>query len=254
MELLRTKARRTRLSEILYYIFNAALPIVVLILVRGFDPPYLALAIILLSKWRIFALRPRFWWTNIKANMVDVLVGLSVVGLLYLSSADIVLQIIITLLYGGWLLGIKPRSSAHGIMLQAGIAQFVALVVLFHFSAVWSELFVILGGWVIGYVTARHVVSNYEEPNIELWSALWGLLTAQLSWLLFHWTTVYNLGAPILIPQAALVMLVLGFSAARIYSMQQSERLTASVIRGTTLFTVALVVVILLFSPWNATL
>jgi len=80
------------------------------------------------------------------------------------------------------------------------------------------------------------------------------LLTAQLSWLLFHWTTVYNLGAPILIPQAALVMLVLGFSAARIYSMQQSERLTASVIRGTTLFTVALVVVILLFSPWNATL
>lgn len=254
MELLRTKATRTRLSEIVYYVLNGALPIVVLLLVRGFDPPYLALAIVLLSKWRIFALRPRFWWPNIKANMVDVLVGVSVVGLLYLSSADFVLQLIITLLYGGWLIGIKPRSSANGIMLQAGVAQFMALLVLFHFSTVWNELFVVAGGWVIGYVAARHVVSNYEEPNVELWSAVWGLLVAQISWLLFHWTVVYNLGMPILIPQAALIMLVLGFSAARLYSMQQSERLNAAAIRGTTLFTVALILVILLFSPWDATL
>lgn len=254
MELLRTKATRTRLSEIVYYVLNGALPIVVLLLVRGFDPPYLALAIVLLSKWRIFALRPRFWWPNIKANMVDVLVGVSVVGLLYLASADLILQLIITLLYGGWLIGIKPRSSPNGIMLQAGIAQFVSLLVLFHFSAVWNELFVVLGGWVIGYVAARHVVSNYEEPNVELWSALWGLLVSQVSWLMFHWTVVYNLGMPILVPQAALVMLVLGFSAARLYSMQQSEHLNASAIRGTTLFTVALIVVILLFSPWDATL
>jgi hypothetical protein len=254
MELLRTKATRTRLSEIVYYVLNGVLPIVVLILVRGFDPPYLALAIVLLSKWRIFALRPRFWWPNIKANMVDVLVGVSVVGLLYLSSADFLLQIIITLLYGGWLLGIKPKSSANGIMLQAGIAQFVALLVLFHFSTVWNELFVVLGGWAIGYVAARHVVSNYEEPKVELWSAVWGLLVAQMSWLMFHWTVVYNLGMPILVPQVALIMLVLGFSAARLYGMQQSERLNTTVIRGTTLFTVALILVILLFSPWDATL
>lgn len=254
MELLRTKATRTRLSEILYYVFNAALPVVVLLLVRGFDPPYLAIAIVLLGKWRIFALRPRFWWPNVKANMVDVLVGVSVVGLLYLASSDFVLQLIITLLYGSWLIIVKPMSSARGIMLQAGIAQFVGLTALFHFSAAWNELVVVLGSWIIGYIAARHVVSNYEEPNVELWSAVWGLLTAQIGWLLFHWTVVYNLGMPILIPQAALVMLVLGFSAARIYSMQQSERLSSTVIRGTTLFTVVLIAVILLFSPWDATL
>jgi hypothetical protein len=254
MELLRTKATRTRLSEIFYYIFNAALPIMVLLLVRGFDPPYLALAIVLLSKWRIFALRPRFWWPNIKANMVDVLVGISVVGMLYLASSDILLQIIITLLYGGWLIGIKPRSSQRGIMLQAGIAQFVSLLVLFHFSAVWNELFVVFCSYVIGYFAARHVVSNYEEPHAELWSAMWGSVVSQLSWLMFHWTVVYNLGLPIMVPQAALVMLVIGFSAARLYGMQQAERLSPAIIRGTTLFTVALIAIILLFSPWDATL
>jgi len=254
MELLRTKATRTRLSEIAYYVFNGALPVVVLVLVRGFDPPYLALAIVLLSKWRIFALRPRFWWPNIKTNMVDILVGVSVVGLLYLSSADLVLQVIITLLYGTWLTIIKPLSTSNGIVLQAGIAQFVALVVLFHFSAIWNEFLVIIGSWLIGYVAARHVVSNYEEPNVDLWAAVWGLLTAQLSWLMFHWTVVYNLGMPILMPQAALVMLVLGFSASRLYTMQQSERLSSSIIRSTALFTVVLILVILLFSPWDARL
>lgn len=254
MELLRTKATRTRLSEIAYLIFNAALPVIVLLLVRGFDPPYLALAIVLLSKWRIFALRPRFWWANIKANMVDVLVGVGVVGLLYLASADLVLQIIITFLYGAWLLGLKPRSSAHGVMLQAGIAQFIGLLVLFHFSTVWPEPVIIIGCWLIGFVAARHVVSNYDEPHAELWAALWGLVVAQLGWLLFRWTTVYNLGLPIVVPQIALVVLVLGFSAARLYHMQQQERLSASTVRGTTLFTMGLLAVILLFSPWDATL
>lgn len=254
MELLRTKATRTRVSEIFYLAFNAALPIVILLLVRGFDPPYLALAIVLLSKWRIFALRPRFWWANIKANLVDVLVGISVVGLLYLSSTDITLQIIIAVLYGGWLLGIKPRSNAHGIMLQAGIAQFLGLVVLFHFSAVWNELIVVAGSWGIGYIAARHVVSNYEEPHVELYATIWGLLSAQLGWLLFHWTTAYNLGLPIMIPQIALIMLVLGFSSARIYHLQQHDKLSGPVLRGTTLFTIGLLSVILLFSPWDATL
>lgn len=254
MELLRTKATRTRVSEGFYLAFNAALPIFILFLVRGFDPPYLALAIVLLSKWRIFALRPRFWWANIKANLVDVLVGMSVVGLLYLASTDLVLQIIITVLYGIWLLVIKPRSNANGIMLQAGIAQFLGLTVLFHFSTTWNELVIVLGCWCIGYIAARHVVSNYEDSHVELWASLWGLLTAQFGWLLFHWTTAYNLGLPILIPQIALIMLVLGFSAARIYHMQQHDKLSGPALRGTTLFTVGLLAIILLFSPWDAKL
>lgn len=253
MELLRAKATRTRVSEMIYIGLNALLPVAVLALVRLVDPPYLAVMLVLLSKWRIFALRPRFWWVNIKANLVDVLVGLSAVGLIYLASNDhLWLQLFFAILYGVWLLVLKPRSGAHGIMLQAGVAQFVSLMVLFHFYRL-PELFVLIGCWVIGYVCARHMISNYEESYIELMSALWGLFVLQLGWLCYRWTIVYNLGLPILIPQIALIMLVIGFCAARMYHANKHDRMTDSALRGTVLFGTALLTIILVFSPWDAT-
>lgn len=254
MEFLRTKASRTRASEVLYLAFNALLPLVVLLLVNSFDPPYLAVVVVLLSKWRIFAVRPRFWWASLKANMVDIIVGISVVGLLFLASSSLPLQVAITVLYAAWLLVLKPRSSAHGIMAQAGIAQFAAFIVLFSFSAIIPEIFIVFGCWLIGYVAARHMVTNYEEPHVELWSSLWGLFAAELGWLLFHWTSAYSIGLPIQIPQIALIMLVLGFSVARLYHMQKHDTLTSATLRSTSLFTVGMLAIILIFTPWDATL
>jgi hypothetical protein len=253
MELLKAKATRNRVSEAIYLGLNALLPIVIFALVKLFDPPYLAVILILLSKWRIFALRPRYWWVSIKANMVDVLVGLSVVGLLYLSSNQFIVQVLITLAYAAWLLVLKPRSSAHGIMLQAGVAQFVSLVVLFHFFRL-PEFLVIAGCWAIGYITARHIVSNYEEPHIELMSVLWGLVLAQLGWLAWRWTIAYNLGLPILIPQIALIMLVIGFCAARMYHANKHDRMTPPMLRGTAIFGSVLLAVILFATRWDASI
>lgn len=252
MELLRAKATRTRVSEVIYIGLNALLPLAVLALVRLFDPPYLAIVLVLLSKWRIFALRPRFWWANIKANLVDVIVGLSTVGLLYLATSDqLWLQVALTIMYGAWLLVIKPRSGAHAIMLQAGIAQFVSIMVLFHFYRL-PEFFVLIACWAVGYVCARHIVSNYEEPYVELRAALWGLFVMELGWLCYRWTNVYNVGLPIVIPQFSLIMLVIGFCAARMYHASKHERMTASMLRGTIIFGAVLLAVILLFSPWDA--
>lgn len=238
------------MSEAIYLGLNALLPIAVFAIVELIDPPYLAVGLVLLSKWRIFALRPRYWWVSIKANMVDVLVGLSTVGLLYLSADHLALKLLITIGYAAWLLILKPRSNAQGIMLQAGIAQFVSLVVLFHFFRL-PEALVLFGCWAIGYIAARHVVSNYEEPHVELMSALWGLVLAQLGWLAWRWTIAYNLGLPILIPQIALIMLVIGFCAARMYHANKHDRMTPSMLRGTAMFGAALLVVILVFSPWD---
>lgn len=254
MEFLRTKASRTRASEVLYLASNALLPLVILVLVNSFDPPYLALVVVLLSKWRIFAVRPRFWWVSLKANLVDLMVGVSVVGLLFLASSSFPLQLLITVLYVAWLLALKPKSTAHGVMAQSGIAQFVAFVVLFNFSAIAPEFIIVLGSWVVGYVAARHMVSNYEEPYVELWASLWGLFAAELGWLLFHWTAAYSVGWSIEIPQIALIMLVLGFSVARLYHMRKHDILTPGTLRGTSLFTVGMLAIILIFTPWDATL
>ena len=34
-----------------------------------------AIILVLLSKWRVVAVRPRYWWLNLKANLVDFTVG-----------------------------------------------------------------------------------------------------------------------------------------------------------------------------------
>lgn len=71
------KSARNRAGEVVYHSLNALLPFALLLLVWAFEPPYVAYGLVLLSKWRIFALRPRFWWANIKTNLVDISVGLS---------------------------------------------------------------------------------------------------------------------------------------------------------------------------------
>jgi len=252
IEFLRAKATRTRVSETIYTALNLFLPVAVLFLVR-LDPPYLAFALVILSKWRIFALRPRFWWVNIKANLADVMVGVSAVGLMYLASGSFAVQITLAVLYGAWLLVLKPRSSAKGILLQAGVAQFVALVTLFHYSVLLPEFFVLTACWLIGYVAARHVVSNYEERYVELLASVWGLFVLELSWIMYRWTNAYSLGLPIKIPQFALIMLVVGFCAARMYDFSKNERLTKTMLRGTVAFGAVLVSIILFSSTWDVT-
>lgn len=254
IDFLRAKATRTRVSEGIYIAFNGLLPIAVFFLVRSFEPPYLAVLLVLLSKWRILALRPRYWWAHLKTNMVDILVGLSAVILMYLATNDeVILQVLIAGAYAAWLLFVKPLSSNRGVMLQAGIAQFVGLTALFHMYLL-PELLVLLTCWLIGYVVARHAISNYDERHVELLAALWGLFVAELGWLAWRWTVVYDFSLPLMIPQIALIMLVIGFCASRMYHAHKNGTLNKSTLRGTVLFGVALLAVILIFTKWDETI
>ena len=254
MELLKTGIRRTKVGELAYIGINAALPIVLLLLVTSFSTAWPAFVLVLLSKWRVFALRPRFWWINIKANLVDFLVGVSYVGLLYLSLGNLPIMLILAVLYGVWLLYVKPRSDHSSVMMQAGIAQFLGLTVLFNLSTVVNELFIILGCFGIGYIAARHVVSNYEEEQSEFVSYGWGLALSQLGWLLYQWTNTYALGLPFKIPQVALLVLVMSMAAGRLYAASKAHHLTMSLVRSTAIFSAVLIAFILIFARWDVTI
>jgi hypothetical protein len=253
MELLKTGIRRTKFGELAYIAINAALPLVLLLLVLNFSSAYPALVLVLLSKWRVFALRPRFWWVNIKANFVDFLVGASYVGLLYLCNGLIPVMLVLAVGYGVWLLYVKPKSNHSTIMLQAAIAEFLALTVLFSLSVVVNELFIIFGCFVIGYIAAHHIVANYEEEHPEFISYAWGLVISQLGWLFYRWTWIYDLQLPFKIPQIALIVLVLSMAAGRLYAASKANRLTTSLIRSVMIFSVILIAFILIFAKWDVT-
>lgn len=261
MELLKSGARRSRVGELAYIVINALLPVALVLLVRNFDSPYPAVVLVLLGKWRVFALRPRFWLVNIRANLIDLLVGLSVVSLMYLagaSSRDIssvqFVQYTLAIGYGAWLLYLKPRSNMRAVLLQAGIAQFLALTVLFNLSVILSEPLVIILCWVIGYVAARHLMTDHEEEYIEFISAAWGLFLAELGWLLYHWTLVYDIGLPIKLPQISLLSLVISFTVVRLYAASKTGRLHDSAVRITAASSAILVLAILVFTRWTVTI
>jgi hypothetical protein len=111
MELLKTVKRRTFWSELVYYVLNIGLAAALLVIAQAFQTPFPALALVVLSKWRIIAVRPRFWWANIQANLVDLTVGIGVVGLMYLPTSVFYFRVALAVLYAIWLVVIKPMSK-----------------------------------------------------------------------------------------------------------------------------------------------
>ncbi|HSX36622.1 MAG TPA: hypothetical protein VLG13_00670, partial [Patescibacteria group bacterium] len=121
-------------AYLLHLAGQALLPLLVFVLVR-LNFVQLALVMIVLSKWRMFAVRPRFWPANVRANAVDLMVGISAV-LFMTHSSTVLMQFVWTLLYGFWLVVIKPKTSGLMVSVQAGIGQLAALSALY---LAWSN-------------------------------------------------------------------------------------------------------------------
>lgn len=222
MEFLKVVKRRSLWSEIAYILLNVLLAFAILGVVRAVKSPLPAFALVLLSKWRVLAVRPRYWVAHILSNMVDIIVSISMVVLLYAAGTALVAQLVITLLYIGWLLFLKPRSRRSYVIAQAGVGLFVGIAALMIVSADWPASLVVLGAWIIGTSTARHVLLAYEEQAyLSLFSLLWGFIVAELTWLGYHWTIAYDLvgAGDIKLPQLAIILTLLGFLTERVYAV-----------------------------------
>jgi hypothetical protein len=152
MEFLKLVRKRSFLSEAIYTVLNIALAIAVVVVIRYTGSVGFAIGLVILSKWRVFAVRPRFWWANLRSNLVDFIVSISFVLHMYIvnmtaveDSRKLLLLGILTLLYIGWLLVIKPRSKRRFIAVQAGAAVLLGTSALFALSFNWPASVVVLG-------------------------------------------------------------------------------------------------------------
>lgn len=254
MEFLRAHRRRSLLSEIVYILLNVGLSVALLVFVWATGSPWLALLLVLLSKWRVFAVRPRYWFTHLETNMVDIIVGISTVMLLYLANQSsqqytMIAQIIIAILYACWLLLLKPKAKRTAVVLQAGVAMILGTTALASVSYEWASSIVVLIMWVIGYSCARHVLASYSEVDVRLLSMIWAFVLAELGWLFYHWTIAYPIVfVPTLkIPQMTVIVLSLSFLAERVYaSHHRHGGVKQSDILLPLLFTIGLLIVLLL--------
>lgn len=231
-------------SHFLHDLLQVALPVAVFVMVR-LEFAALALAVVILSKWRMIAVRPRFWAANIRANSVDLMVGISIV-LFMVNSDSLLIQAIWTVLYMIWLLFIKPARSSLMVMIQAFIAQFVALSALY---LVWTDgptagLTLFTG--LICFFAARHFFDTFNEPYARMLSYSWGYFGAALAWLLSHWLLFY-----VVVAQPTLLLSTIGYGLAVLYYLDHTDRLSKGVRQQFIFVMLAIVVVVLAFSDWG---
>lgn len=253
MELIKSASRRSRLGEVAHVALNIAYAGLLFGLVVAFatqqQPPYLAFLVVLLSKWRVLAVRPRFWFANIQANSVDLLVALSIVTLMWLSNGSTGVQLLLTVSFALWLVVIKPHAKRSWVIVQAAIMQAISLTALFSFAYLLPASIATAGGWLIGYIAARHaLVSFKDEEDRTLLSLAWGLVVAELSWLSYHWTIAYTLSGELKIPQVAIVVGILGFLAMKVYSSlrENTDRIIFRDIRWPLTFVVLVIVLLMI--------
>lgn len=231
-------------AHVFHIFLSALMPALVYILVnlRLVIP---AVVIVLLTKWRMFAVRPRFWPAIVRANAVDILVGLSTIVFMTHSYSNS-MRLLWAGLYMIWQLFIKPGRSALSIATQALIGQTYGLMALYLAWAAAPLAGIVIATWGVCYLSARHFLSYFEEPYTSLYSHTWGYFAAALAWICVHWLLFYGV-----VSQPTLLLTVLGFGLGGLYYLQETDRLSTLLRRQIVFIMIAVVVVVIAFSQWG---
>lgn len=232
-------------SHLFHISFNIVLPILVFILVRT-NFAQIALVLILLSKWRMLAVKPRYWLVNLRSNAVDIMVAVSL--LIFMThTASYSWQLGWSLFYVIWLLFIKPGSNILLVSAQAFIGQILGLtgVFLWLSGAPLYQLIIVV--WVVCYLTARHYFAVFEESFSSLYSHTWGYFAAALTWVLGHWLLFYSF-----MSQPTLLLSVIGMGIGSLYYLFQIDKLNNLIRKQIVLILVAVIIIVLVFSNWSS--
>lgn len=246
MKLLRRRQTKQKgaIAPFLHIVLTAVLPATIFVLVR-LEFAAFAIALVLLSKWRMLAVKVRHWPANIRSNAVDILVGLSTVIFVSLSNTQ-ALQLVWVAGYAVWLLFIKPRSTVLWVGSQALIAQTMSLVAIFLIWNEASETTLTFVVWGVTYLCARHFLGAFDEAMSRASAYTWAFFCASLTWLTSHWLIYYKV-----ISQPALIITVIGYGMAAMYYLQHTDRLKKNILRQFVIIMVVIVLFILVYSNWS---
>lgn len=227
------------------HIFHALslilLPTLLFVLIR-IDFVELAVVLVLMSKWRIFAVRTRHWLANIRASSIDVFVGVSIV-LLMANTGNQLVQLLLAASYALWLIVIKPKSSPSWVGAQALIGQTLSLQVVYSVWADKSIFWLTASVGLICLLSARHFLSSFDETMARAIGYCWAYVGASVAWLTAHWLIFYG---PI--AQPVLLITVAGYGMAALYYLQYKDRLSHNVRRQVVIVVSAVIFFIIMFS------
>lgn len=231
-------------SHTAHLLLSAFFPIAAYILVR-IDFVFLAILLVLISKWRMFAVKPRYWMANLIAGGVDIMVGVAFV--LFMASTSIDWwQLFWAAAYIAWLVWLKPRSDVLAVSAQAMIGQLLGLAVLYLKFGDSSLAVLVAGTWAITYLSARHFLTSFEEPHTALLAHVWAYFSASLAFVLGHWLLFYGIVAQIII-----FLATIGYGLAALYYLDAVDRLSSLIKRQLLAIMGAILLIVIILSDWT---
>ena len=208
-------ARKSRnlASSGVHILLNLMLGVVAVLITVFSGSPLIGILLVLVSKWRIFAVRRRYLWLNIKSNLVDVIVGLSVVLLSYFAGSSLApVHFILIAIYTVWLLFIKPLSNENATLVQSLVAVFLGESAIMIMTASADASAGMIMSFLVGYAASRHVLAQTSAQDFTLTTLVCGLVFAEIAWLSHVWGIVYTFGdTGIRVPQAAVILTIFAF-------------------------------------------
>ena len=207
-------ARKSRniTSNAVHVFLNILLGIGAVLITVFSASPLLGVLLVLMSKWRVFAVRRRYIWINLKSNLVDLIVGLSIVLLAYYAGNSLLLvDFILMAVYVIWLLFIKPLSTETATLAQSLIAVFLGISAATIMSANLNIIVYVVLAFLIGYAASRHVLAQVSK-DFTLITLVCGLVFAEIAWLCNAWGIIYTFGSTgVRIPQVAIILTIFAF-------------------------------------------
>ena len=223
MRLLRRQIKRPDkgfFSKFLHYVLLLLLPVLVYVAV-SLEFEWVAVVLVLISKWRIFSVKSRHWLALFRANAVDIFFGLSIISLVSIPVATVSSRIFWVVLYAVWLLFIKPRATTVWVGIQALLAQTLAIIAIFIQWTGSSTMWLMFAVWSVAYLSARHFLSAFDEQMSRATAYTWAYFAAAVVWVTSHRLIMY--GGYIAMP--AILLSLLGYGIAAIFYLDHKDKL-----------------------------
>ncbi|MEK9195956.1 MAG: hypothetical protein AAB914_01170 [Patescibacteria group bacterium] len=232
-------------SHLFHIMLVASLPIGLFVLVR-LEFIALAFTLLLLSKWRIFAVRMRYWPANIRLSIVDVLFGSGII--LAIASADYMsTQLIWGFVYLVWLVYVKPSSLRTMIALQAILASGLFLATFTYRYSHFNSLLFVAVFWFVAYFCARHFLGGFEEEKVGLLASIWAFFALQVAWVSSHWLVFFFNDS---LAQPVVLLTAISVGVASLYYLDKEDRLSTFAQKQIIFSTIFIVVVIVALSGY----
>ncbi len=247
-------ARKSRniASSMVHIFLNLLLGIGAVAITVLSNSPMLGIILVLVSKWRVFAVRARYIWINLKSNLVDIIVGLSVVLIAYYAGPDFLpVDFVLMAFYSVWLLFIKPLSSESAAMAQSLIAVFMGMCAATIMSANLNAIAITFLAFLVGYAASRHTLIQSNDKDFTLTTLVCGLVFSEIAWLCHTWSIIYTFGnTGIRIPQLAIILSIFAFvyNYARQAMIKYQADFRFKHILGPVIFGTILISIIVLFT------